>query len=63
VSLHKDFDEDLQKVLVTNAAVEELLDEHFFVGVLHAFQEVVGVSVDSADHGVEALDALVRLLD
>ena len=39
--LHEYFDKYFEEVLVPNAAVEDLLDENFFIGVLESGQELV----------------------
>ena len=62
VQLIKLLNEHFQEVLITNAAVEHLLDEDLLVGILDGREEVVGVRVNRVDDRVERLDALLALL-
>ena len=67
VELEENFDENFEELLVTDAAVEDLLDEYFLVGVLELWrsgrrtyfgEEGVAVRVDRAENGVVRFDAL-----
>ena len=63
VALVEFLNEQVEEVLIADAPVEDLLDEHFLVRVLHVFQEVVCVRVDSVDDGVKGLDALLAVVE
>ena len=59
----KDLDEYLQKVLISDATIEQLFDEHFLIWVFEMCQKIISMRVNSIDYRVERLYTFIALFN